>query len=67
MKTISPDIEKSISRLYRGLLRDFHQHSNANNLREIRLALDFIIKNDAGLKEPVTGIYQVLHVIFVAR
>ncbi|MEA1898820.1 MAG: RelA/SpoT family protein, partial [Bacteroidota bacterium] len=53
--------------LYRGLLRDFHQHSNANNLREIRLALDFIIKNDAGLKEPVTGIYQVLHVIFVAR
>ena len=67
MKTISPDIEKSISRLYRGLLRDFHQHSNTKNLREIRLALDYVIKNDTGLKESATGIYQVLHVILVAR
>ena len=67
MKTILPDIEKSISRLYRGLLRDFHQHSNVKDLKEIRLALDYVIKNDSGLKEPVTGIHQVLHVIFVAR
>jgi len=67
MKTISPEIEKSISKLYRGLLRDFHPNSNAKDLREIRQALDYLIKNDTGLKEPATGIHHVLHVIIVAR
>ena len=67
MKTISPDIEKSISKLYRGLLRDYQLPSNTKDLREIRLALDYAIENDTGLKEPVTGIHQVLHVILVAR
>lgn len=67
MKMISPDIEKSISRLYRGLLRDYQLPLNTKDLKDIRIALDYAINNDTGLKEPATGIYHILHVISVAR
>ncbi len=59
MNTLALNIEKEISRHYRGLLRDYHKHSGFHDQKRIRKALEYAIENSSG--------HHVLHVIQVAR